>query len=52
MYQPYFILGYILKKKCPVSELLHCSVDGRPKYEDAIKCHFSPAKVGQKFGPR
>jgi hypothetical protein len=42
----------LYSKTCPVLELLHCSVDGRVKYEDAMKCQFSPAKVGDKFGPR
>ncbi|CAB3990286.1 alpha-mannosidase 2C1-like [Paramuricea clavata] len=41
----------LYSKTCPVLELLHCSVDGRVKYEDAMQCQFSPAKVGDKFGP-
>ena len=33
-------------------ELQHTAVPGRVKYEDAVKCQFSTAKVGDKFGPR
>lgn len=47
-----FHLLRLYPEKCPVLELQHTAVPGRVKYEDAVKCQFSTAKVGDKFGPR
>ncbi|XP_046852130.1 alpha-mannosidase 2C1-like isoform X2 [Xenia sp. Carnegie-2017] len=40
-------------KKCPVTQLLHCPINGRFEYENVIKNKkdFNTVKVGDKFGP-